>query len=88
MIYIIKKTLKEAVRVVTLDPKVTEKDKTLKAVIKRLKRLFITPGSNIAFILAIEKGKEKELVILWVFLNIKKKEKYLKDYRIIILIIM
>ena len=67
----------------TLDLEVAEKDKTLKVVIERLERLSITPSNSTASTLATEKG-----VVLRVFLNIKKKEKYLKDYRTTILIIM
>ena len=77
VIYITKKTLEEAIRVATLDLEVVEKDKTLKVVIERLERLSITPDNSTASIL-----------VLQVFLNIKKKEKYLKDYRTTILIIM
>ena len=71
----------------TLDLEVVKKDKTLKVVIERLERLSITPSSSTASMLAIEKGKE-EVVVLQVFLNIKKKEKYLKDCRTTILIII
>ena len=85
--YVTKKTLEEAVIVATLDLEVVEKDKTLKVVIERLERLSITPSSSTASTLATEKGKE-EVVVLRVFLNIKKKEKYLKDYRTAILIII
>ena len=82
--YVTKKTLEEAVIVATLDLEVVEKDKTLKVVIERLERLSITPSNSTTSTLAIE----KELVVLQVFLNIKKKEKYLKDYRTTILIII
>ena len=77
--YVTKKTLEEAVRVATLDLEVVEKDKTLEVVVERLERLSMTPSSSTASTLAIEKGKKEELVVLRIFLNIKKKEKYLKD---------
>jgi hypothetical protein len=83
VIYVTKKTLEEATRVATLDLEVAEKDKTLKVVIERLERLSITPSNSTASTLATEKG-----VVPQVFLNIKKKEKYLKDYRTAILTIM
>ena len=84
VIYVTKKTLEEAVRVATLDLEVVEKDKTLKVVVERLERLSITPSNSVASTLAIE----EKLAVPRVFLNIKKKEKYLKDYRTTILIIM
>ena len=64
-----------------------EKDKTLKVVVERLERLSMTPGSSTASTLATEKGKE-EVVVPRVFLNIKKKEKYLKDCGTAILIMI
>ena len=88
VMYVTKKTLEEAVRVATLDLEVVEKDKTLKVVVERLERLSITPSSSTASTLATEKGKKEELVVLRIFLNIKKKEKYLKDCRTTILIII